>query len=88
MSDLSRNALRHYLRIISRVTRDLFLYIGNGSAVDVINEIINRDYPFAKQAQMSTSGWNDQTGLPKQANELECLYRFGSSRRIDIESKQ
>jgi putative sugar O-methyltransferase len=76
MSDLSRKALQSYLHTIERITRDSFLYIGNISTADVINETILRDYPLAKPVQTSHSRWNDHTGLSEFANEVECLYRF------------
>ena len=76
MSDLSHKALLHYLRIVCRVTRDFFLYIGNSSAANLINEIVRRDYPSAALAKMSSSGWNDYPHSAKHVDEQECLYRF------------
>jgi hypothetical protein len=83
MSDLSSNALQHYLHIVGRVTRDLFLYVGNSSTVDVINKTINRHYPLAAPVEINSSAWNDYANSSNSANELECLYRFKDVRRGD-----
>jgi|SRR5271170_181728 len=86
MSDLSRNASQHYLHIVNRVTRGLFLYGGNRSAIDAINKTISRDYPLAEPPEITPSGWNDHMDPSNNANEVECLCRFNSVRRVDIET--
>jgi hypothetical protein len=76
MSDLSHKALLDYLRIICRVTRDSFLYIGNSPAANLMNEVIRQSYPTAILANRSSSGWNDYHHSAKLVDEQECLYRF------------
>ena len=76
ISDLSHKVLRHYLRIISRVTRDHFLYIGNSPAADVIGKTIRQDHPSAVLVQRSSSGWSGHNHPSGRADEQECLYRF------------
>jgi hypothetical protein len=71
------------LHIVGRVTRDLFLYVGNSSTVDVINKTINRYYPLAAPVEINSSAWNDYANSSNSANELECLYRFKDVRRGD-----
>jgi len=85
VSDLSKEALQHYLQIISKVTRDLFLYVGNSSAVDVVKKIISRDYLLATPVEISRSGWNDHIDTSDRARELECLYRFHGAQQMGSE---
>jgi hypothetical protein len=75
ISDLQNRELQHYLHIISKVTRDLFLYVGSHSGAEGINRAISRDHLLAASVEIEPSDWN-RTKLSSSANEFECLYCF------------
>jgi putative sugar O-methyltransferase len=58
MSDLSSEAMEIYMDNISRVTRDVLLYIGNRRASESISSLVTRKYDSFKLADTRSSGWH------------------------------
>jgi hypothetical protein len=75
MSDLSRESLAEYLRILARCTRDYFLHIGNLEAAPMLTDEITRGQLPFRLAETRPSGW--YTYRCADATEMECLYRAG-----------
>ena len=76
MSDLSEGALEEYLGKISRMSRNYFMYVGNGSSGDAMSDLIRRRHPALSLAETQASGWNSHRAL--NAREIECIYRIGA----------
>jgi putative sugar O-methyltransferase len=74
MSDLSHGALVDYLKNIANMTRNYFVYIGNGPSGRAICELVEQRYPPLKLAETRPSGWHDHK--IQGISEVECLYRI------------
>jgi hypothetical protein len=72
MSDISRDAMSAYLKMISRISTGGFLYMGNAQGAESIrNMIAEAQLPF-RQVETKPSGWN--THRFPNADEVECLF--------------
>jgi putative sugar O-methyltransferase len=79
MSDLSSEALNHYLKPIADFTKGYFLYLGTcGAAESISNLATARHYPF-HLAETHSSGWH--VHKCSDAGEVECLYHIGRPSR-------
>jgi hypothetical protein len=72
MSDLPGVALGNYLKHIASITRNYFLYIGNGSSGKTISELADRQDSQLRMAEMRSSGWHDHR--IQGIDEVEFLY--------------
>jgi hypothetical protein len=72
LSDISQEAMRAYLKTISRISTGRFLYVGNAQGAESIrNQTIEARQLF-RLDEMRPSGWNTHR-FPK-ADEVECLF--------------
>lgn len=76
MSDISREAMGHYLKTMSRITKSHFLYIGNSQAAKSIVELASRSHDL-RMVETRSSGWHDHKH--RNVSEVECLFRVSSS---------
>jgi len=75
ISDLSRESLAEYLRILAHCTRDRFLHIRSSHSASMLSDEILRGQLSFRQLETRVSNWY----IYKYANatEVECLYRAG-----------
>jgi hypothetical protein len=72
MSDLSRDAMGKYLDVITHMTADYFIYIGNDRAANIISDLVREHRGAFAMLETKTSGWNRHKAA--KAGEVECLY--------------
>jgi len=80
ISDLARESLADYLKIVSRSTRDSFLHIGNTQAAPILSDEILRSQLPLHLAETKSSGW--YTYRYSKAAEVESLYRVSEARLL------
>ena len=72
MSDISHEAMSAYLKTISRISTNCFLYMGNAQGVESIRNVTADAQQLFRLDEMRQLGWNTHR-FPK-ANEVECIF--------------
>lgn len=72
MSDISHEAMRAYLKAISRISTGYFLYMGNAQGAESIRNITAEGHKLFRLDEIAPSGWN--THRFPEADEVECLF--------------
>jgi hypothetical protein len=77
VSDISGDVMTEYLKIITRMTRKHFFYVGHSRAAKLISQLVKESDDGLSLVEMRPSDWNCKRS--SKVSEVECLYRCGRS---------